>query len=210
LIKREVFYFEEAGEQNTNYVIGAVKERLKQGDVTYIVVASNSGKTAIKLAEAVRDTEVKIICVTESPQRLDWKARWPTMTEGKRKRLKELGVVVVENVPYASYACMHSVLDNNRWQTPSPDTLVYMTLRTVGGAGLKVAMEAMFMAVWAGVLPPEENVISIGGTDSGADTAIVVRSAFQENFFASEISKRPMVREILAMPIEKKWQDEPL
>jgi len=206
LIKREVVFFEKSGEHNTDHVIDAVKERVKQGDLTYVVVASNSGKTAIKLAEAMRDTKVKIICVTESPQRLDWKAKWPTLTEENRKRLRELGVIMVENIPYASYC---SVLDNNRWQTPSPDTLVYMTLRTVGGAGLKVAMEVMFMAVWASVIPPEENVISIGGTDGGADTAIVVRSAFQENFFASEVSKRPMVREILAMSIEKKWQDEP-
>lgn len=207
VIKREVFYFEKAGAKNTDYVIEAVKERIKQGDSTHIVVASNSGKTAVKFAEAVRDTEVKIICVTESPQRRDWKAPWPTITEENRKRLEKLGVVVVENIPYASYC---SVLDNNRWQTPSPNTLVYMTLRAVGGAGLKVAMEVMFMAVWAGILPPGENVISIGGTNSGADTAIVVRSAFQENLFASEASKRPMVREILAMPMEKEWQDEPL
>ena len=158
------------------------------------------------LARALMDTEVKIISVTESPQRLDWEAKWPTMTEENRKRLEELGVAVIENIPYASYC---SVLDNNRWQTPSPHTLVYMTLRTVGGAGLKVAMEVMFMAVWAGVIPPGENVISIGGTGSGADTAVVVRSAFQENFFASESTKRPTVREILAMPIEKEWQDEP-
>jgi len=204
LVKREVLFFEKAGEHNTDDVIGAVKERVKQGDLTYVVVASNSGKTAIKLAEAIGNAKVRIICVTESPQRLDWKARWPTLSEENRKRLKELGVVMVENIPYASYC---SVLDNNRWQTPSPDTLVYMTLRAIGGAGLKVAMEVMFMAVWSGALSPGENVISIGGTDSGADTAIVVRSAFQENFFASEASKRPMVREILAMPIEKKWQD---
>ncbi len=85
-----------------------------------------------------------------------------------------------------------------------------MTLRAVGGAGLKVAIEVMFMSVWAGILPPGENVIAIGGTERGADTAIVVRSAFQENFFASEASKRPMVREILAMPLEKQWQDEPI
>jgi len=206
LIKREVFYFEKAGEQNTDHVIETVKERVKQRDLTYVVVASNSGKTALKLAEALRDAKVKIVCVTEPPQRLDWRARWPTITEENRKRLKELGVVVVENIPYASYC---SVLDNNRWHTPSPNTLVYMTLRTVGGAGLKVAMEVMFMTVWAGVLPQGENVISIGGTDGGADTAIVVRAAFQDNFFAGEVSKRPMVREILAMPTEKIWQDEP-
>jgi len=166
------------------------------------VVASNSGKTALKLAEALRDTRVKVICVTEPPQRLDWKARWPTITEENRKRLKELGVVMVENVPYASYC---SVLDNNRWQTPSPDTLIYMTLRTVGGAGLKVAMEVMFMAVWAGVLPPGENVIPIGGTDSGADTAVVVHNTFSQFILGKDKRKRFEVREIIAMPRKKAW-----
>jgi len=206
LIRREVFYFEKAGEQNTDHVVQAVKERVKQGDIANVVVASNSGKTALKLAKELRDTEVRIICVTESPQRLGWNATWPTLSEQNRKQLEELGVVVVENIPYASYC---SVLDNNRWKTPSSNTMVYMTLRAVGGAGLKVAMEVMFMTVWAGVLPPGEKVISIGGTNSGADTAIVMRSAFQENFFADEASKRPMVLEILAMPTAKEWQDAP-
>lgn len=207
LIKRDVFYFEKAGEQNSDFVIDAVKARVMQGDVTHIVVASNSGNTALKLLEALKNRDVKIICVTEPPQRLEWNTQWPTITEKTRKQLKDRGVVVVENIPYASYC---SILDNNRWETPSPNTLVYMTLRAVGGAGLKVAMEVMFMAVWAGILPPGENVIAIGGTERGADTAIVVRSAFQENFFAKETNKRPMVREIIAMPIEKQWQDEPI
>jgi hypothetical protein len=205
-VKREVYYFEEAGRQNTEYVIAVVKERLKIGDLKYVVVASNSGETALKLAEALKGVDVTIICVTETPQRIDWGGEWPTITEENKKRLEKLDVILIENVPYASYC---SVFDNNRWRTPSPNTVVYMTLRAVGGAGLKVAMEVMFMAVWAGVLPSGEKVIAMGGTEGGADTAIVVRSAFQENFFASEIAKRPMVREILAMPMEKKWQDEP-
>ncbi|MEA2089874.1 MAG: hypothetical protein U9O89_03840 [Thermoproteota archaeon] len=84
-----------------------------------------------------------------------------------------------------------------------------MTFRTVGGAGLKVAMEVVFIAVWAGAIPPEENVIAIGGTERGADAAIVVRSAFQESFFVRDKKNRPILREILAPLVEKKWQDEP-
>ncbi|MFX0184005.1 MAG: hypothetical protein ACFE95_13060 [Candidatus Hodarchaeota archaeon] len=57
--------------------------------------------------------------------------------------------------------------------------------------------------------PPGEKIVSIGGMNKGADTAIVVRSAFQENFFAAEKSKRPLLLELLAMPIEKTWQDAP-
>ncbi len=71
MIKRDVFYFEKAGEQNSDYVIDAVKARVLQGDITRIVVASNSGKTALKLLEALKNREVKIICVTEPPQRLE-------------------------------------------------------------------------------------------------------------------------------------------
>ena len=32
VVKRKVYYFEKAGEQNTKYVIEAVKERAKQWD----------------------------------------------------------------------------------------------------------------------------------------------------------------------------------
>lgn len=206
MVKREVYYFEEAGEQNTEHVMAVVKERVKEGDIKYVVVASNSGDTTLKLAKTLKNVNVTIICVTETPQRIDWSGQWPTITEENRKRLKELGVITIENAPYASYC---SVFDNNRWRIPSPNLIVYMTLRAIGGAGLKVAMEVMFMAVWAGALPPGENAIAIGGTEGGADTAVVVRSAFQENFFADDPSKRPMVREILAMPMERKWQDEP-
>lgn len=204
--KRTVYYFEEAGVQNTDRVISAVEERLKLGDIKYVVVASNSGETALKLAKRIKAYDVRVVCVTETPQRLSYGAEWPTITKENKRRLEELGASVIENLPYASHC---GVFDNNRWRFPSPNLIVYMTLRTVGGAGLKVAMEVMFIAVWAGVVPQGENVIAVGGTEGGADTAIVVRSAFQENFFASDEKKRPMLREVLAMPIEKKWQDEP-
>ena len=45
MLKREVFYFEKSGEINTDHVIKAVKERAGLGDLSYIAVASNSGKT---------------------------------------------------------------------------------------------------------------------------------------------------------------------
>lgn len=75
LVKREVFYFEKSGEHNTDHVIKSVKERTGLGDLSYIAVASNSGKTALKLSKMLRNTDVPIICVTESSQRRDWEAQ---------------------------------------------------------------------------------------------------------------------------------------
>ncbi|MFX0184004.1 MAG: pyruvate kinase alpha/beta domain-containing protein [Candidatus Hodarchaeota archaeon] len=75
MVKREVFYFEKSGEHNTDHVIKSVKERTGLGDLSYIAVASNSGKTALKLSKMLRNTDVPIICVTESSQRRDWEAQ---------------------------------------------------------------------------------------------------------------------------------------
>lgn len=121
-----------------------MEKRLELGDIKY--VASNSGETALKLVKRIKKYDVNVVCVTESLQRLSFGAKWPTITEENKKKLENLGVSVVENLPYALHC---SVFDNNRWQIPSLNLLVYMTVRTLGGAGLKVAMEVMFIAVWA-------------------------------------------------------------
>ncbi len=42
---RKILYFEEAGPQNTEDVIRAVIERVKDSGIKYVVVASESGKT---------------------------------------------------------------------------------------------------------------------------------------------------------------------
>jgi hypothetical protein len=51
------------------------------------------------------------------------------------------------------------------------------------------------------------DVIGIGGTDTGADTALVVKASKPEDVFGGEIKKRLEVREILAMPLQKTWWD---
>ncbi len=61
---RNIFYFDRPGPQNTNGVIKVVNERLKEGDIKYVVVASESGRTALKVAKALRNFNVKVICVT--------------------------------------------------------------------------------------------------------------------------------------------------
>lgn len=59
-----ITYFEEPGPQNTEAVVAVVKERVKRGDIRSIVVASESGKTALAIAEALTSMDVNVICVT--------------------------------------------------------------------------------------------------------------------------------------------------
>lgn len=59
---------------------------------------------------------------------------------------------------------------------------------------MKVAVEIAIMATDAGLLSSLTEVISIAGTGSGADTAIVLKPAFARKFTDLEI------RVILAKP----------
>ena len=75
----------------------------------------------------------------------------------------------------------------------SANQIVAETLRRFS-QGMKVAVEITLMAAEAGFIDVEKETISIGGTDRGVDTAIVVKPAYARNFLDFEI------REILAKP----------
>jgi hypothetical protein len=60
--------------------------------------------------------------------------------------------------------------------------------------GMKVAVECVLMAADAGLLDMEQEVISLGGSGDGADTAIVCKPAYPRTFHTFEI------REVLAKP----------
>ncbi|HEY3417481.1 MAG TPA: hypothetical protein VGM23_11410, partial [Armatimonadota bacterium] len=60
--------------------------------------------------------------------------------------------------------------------------------------GAKVAVECMLMAADANLLAMDEEVISIAGSSSGADTALVLTPAFPNDCFNLR------VREIIAKP----------
>ena len=62
-----------------------------------------------------------------------------------------------------------------------PVLMMADTLRLFG-QGTKVAVEVAVMAADAGALSGKD-VVSIGGTGQGADTALVLKPAHQNNFF---------------------------
>jgi hypothetical protein len=71
--------------------------------------------------------------------------------------------------------------------------LVAMTLR-IFGQGMKVACEIAAMAADAGLVRTDEEVISIGGTGRGADTALVLKPDYVHRFFNLR------VKEIICKP----------
>ncbi len=193
MIKREVYYFEDFGEQNTESTIEVAKKTALDLDVKYVVVATASGATGVKAAEALKGTGMKVVVVTEYAGMAEFK-------DENRRKLEELGAVVITSThsfltPAESISKLHSGYC-------SENTIIKDVLRRFS-QGVKVAAEIVMMATDAGAIPISEEVISIAGTGRGADTAIVLKSCHSDDFFHKERGME--FREVIAMPRKKKF-----
>jgi len=194
-IVREDYYFDEPGEENTDDVVEAVRKRLPATGIRHVVVASTRGRTAVKFAEAL-GREIRLISVSEPQYIREWGSPWPIMDPRCRTRLNELGVTVLDNAPYVFHS---SVLENSKWPQATPEILLREAFYTLG-QGFKVAVEVVLTAVACGVLEPYQDVIGVGGTSRGADTALVLRATYPAMVFSKDPAKRLEIREIIAMP----------
>jgi hypothetical protein len=71
--------------------------------------------------------------------------------------------------------------------------LIANVLRLMG-EGTKVCVEITLMAADAGLIPTDKDVVAIGGTGRGADTALRIRPTHAATFFNLKIE------EIIAKP----------
>lgn len=172
------YYFDEPGPQNTDDVVQAVRDRVKEFGFKDVVVASTSGRTGIKFGRALKG-EAKVIAIS-----------YEDMEPEALKELKDLGVITLEKTHLPLHERNMDLMRNT-----------YYTL----GQGFKVAVEVTLIAVDKGVLRPGEKVIAVGGTDRGSDTAIVVKSTSSSDILSKDIGKRLEVCEVICMPIKKKW-----
>jgi hypothetical protein len=178
-------YFDAPGKENT---LATLKEGAARGQalgLTEAVVATTSGETALAALEIF--TGVKIIAVTyHCGFNEPFKAMMPMET---RARLESAGVTIVQ-ATHALSGIERSVAKKHGGVYPA--LLIADTLKLLG-QGTKVAVEVSVMAADAGVLSGRD-VVAIGGSSSGADTALIVKPAHQNNFFDLR------VREIICKP----------
>jgi hypothetical protein len=206
-MERRVVYFDVPGAENTERVIECVKERLGEGDLRYIVVASESGETALKVAEALRGFDVKLICVSGyAGIRRARGRRWPDIQGETRRRLEELEVKIIEETPWI-FGCS---IDHQLLGPYTPSYAIHRFLSRTMGFGFKTALEVALIAAEAGALPLDEECISVAGTGylgGGADTALVVKPSILFDGKFLDLREGLEVREILAIP-RIKFSDE--
>jgi len=95
MVKRQVYYFDEPGEGNTQLVIEAVSQRLEAGGVNKVIVASTSGETAAQFARSLKG-KAELICVSEAPYRREWGEEWPCLKREFRQELERFGAVIID------------------------------------------------------------------------------------------------------------------
>ncbi len=188
--RKETIYFESGGPDCTDATLDASIKRAGELGITHIVVASSSGSTALKLASKVQglNPKVKVVAVTYHAGYK--KPDQASIPEKTRSQLESLGVDVV--VATHALSGLSRSFSNKFGGTSIPEIIAEAYRRI--SQGFKVAIECSVMAADAGKISTLEDVIAIGGSGSGCDTALVLRPANMNRFFELK------VREIIAMP----------
>ncbi|MEM0191555.1 MAG: pyruvate kinase alpha/beta domain-containing protein [Candidatus Korarchaeum sp.] len=195
-VERKVTYFEYCGEVNTEKVLFLAKLFCENSNISKIVIASETGRSAVRALDIFRGTNVKIIVVTHYPAEI-WGPRGNIPIGLKRneylknlKKLEEYGCRIVQGTrPFAPPS--RSIY----WEHPTPEGIIDRVLE-IFGAGTKIAIEAAIMATDAGEVDEGEEIVSCAGTYKGLDTALVVKTAYSMNSF-----KDFEVKEIIAKPL---------
>jgi len=188
MIKRELVLFEKGGPENTVATLEAARSRAEELDIRKVVLATSTGRTALMALDVFRGLEVDIIGVTLHA------AYWPIYVPPDGEKV---AAATAQGVKFVT--ATHGLMGNveaavrDKFGGLPPVELIAHTYYTFC-QGMKVAVEVALMAADAGLVENGEDIIAVGGTGEGADTAIVLKAAFTTNFFDLK------VREVIAMP----------
>jgi hypothetical protein len=190
-MEETITYFEKPGKQNTEAVLALVHKRAKASGITHVVVPSSSGATGLAVTEMFKGSGTKVVVVT---------LHAGFSKEGENRFLSEnRQKVVAAGAQIVTGAHPLSGLERSmsrKFEGVSRTEVIAASLKSLFGHGMKVCVECVLMAADGGAIPvgPDIEILALGGRSSGVDTAVIMRPAHVNNFFATEI------REVIAMP----------
>ena len=185
-MEHKITYFDKPGKENTDAVLQIALHRAQESGIRTIIVASTTGETAVKAVEVFKGFRVIIVTHVMGSREPNVQ---PLTEENRRIILSKGGVTVT---------AAHAFGGIDRELRKSFNTIglgetIANVLRVLG-QGMKVVCEICLMAADAGVVRTDEEVICIGGSGRGADTAVVLNPVNTTDFFNLK------VKEILCKP----------
>ncbi len=221
MVKSLVEYFERPGPANTEKVIQLCRQRAIELGTRFVVVASLTGDSAVKVAETFKDLDVTIVSVRYLPGGA-WTVKeepygaYETIPELRKMReewikkgleripieyskknieeLKKLGVKIVGGTP-TLWNIDRSLMV--KYGGTSPQEIINETLRLIS-PGFRVCVEIALMAADNGAIPTNEEAIIMAGTERGLDTATVIKPSVSVKMF--DLYDGMEIREIICKP----------
>lgn len=183
-----IFYFDEKGPVNTDKTLDIALDCCKERHIQKIVVASSTGETALKL-HGKSPAGIDIIAVTYSAG-----SRFVEDVEAfvqNQEALVSKGIAIVRGMH--AFSGTERAFQNKYKTGMLPLNIVADSLRMFCH-GVKVCVEVTIMAAEAGYITPDEEVVAVGGSHRGADTAAVLKPAYAADMFETKI------KALLCMP----------
>jgi uncharacterized protein len=185
-LESRTVYFEKPGKDNTEAVFDLAKKRAAELGIKTVIVASTTGETAVKAVDSFKG--FRVIVVTHVTGSREPNVN-PMSDENRRKVVSSGGIPVTAAHAFGSI----DRAMRKSFNTMGLGETIASVLRTFG-QGMKVVCEIALMAADAGVVRTDEEVVSIGGTGRGADTAVVLNPVNTTDFFNLK------VKEIICKP----------
>ena len=179
-------YFDNAGSENTESTLNLAKERAHELGIKNIVVASTTGRTGVLASRVFEGSNLVVVTHVTGFSQPNTQQLFPK----NREIIEKSGAKVLTSA-HAFGTLGRAV--NKKFGTVQVDGLVSAVLRLFG-QGVKVACEISCMAADSGLIRTDQDIIAIGGTGSGADTAVVLKPSNTHSFFSL------VIKEIICKP----------
>ena len=175
-METRIVYFDKPGQHNTDEVLRLSRARADALGLKTIVVASVRGDTAVKAVDVFQG--LKVVVVTAHTGWYHQPNRQQLVAENREIVTAKGGIILT--APHVFGGLSYALRDRFGIATLGVD-LGY-ALR-IFGSGMKVTIEIVMAAADAGLVRTDEEVLSIAGSDRGADTAAVMKPVHVQNFF---------------------------
>ena len=178
-MRKTITYFEQRGKANTEQVLALVKERAAELGIRDVVVPTVGGTVALQACEHLAG--LHLVVVTHSFG----------FAEPGRQQVPAEVLAEIRSRGADIFTGTHALggigrAVRRKFGTYQVDEIIAHTLRLFG-EGVKVAIEIAMAAADAGLISPQREVISCGGTGHGLDAALVLRPAHVQDFFDLEV-----------------------
>ncbi len=166
-MKKDIIYYESTREDHTLETFALVKQRASEAGIKRIVLASTTGRTALKAIDYFKDTEISLVVIPHQ-YGFDEESLFPSDIA---KALRENGHEV-----YFGTMLFHT---EKLYGLNTPNVIANF-LRCFC-EGVKVCFEITLMAADGGLVKTGEPIIAVAGTGANSDTALLMQASTSRN-----------------------------